>query len=188
MGKVSVFNFTTLNGFYKGTNEDISWHKHVDQESEFAENSLQADNILLFGRVTYQMMTGYWPTPMAMEQDATIAEGMNRSEKIVFSNTLKSAEWNNTRIINGDIITEVTKLKRTSAKDMTILGSGTIVTQLADHDLIDRYLIMIDPVAIGKGTPLFNNLKRNLALKLTDTKVFKSGVILLSYIPDNLAP
>jgi len=184
MGKLSVFNFTTLNGFYKGANEDISWHKHVNQESEFAENSLQADNILLFGRVTYQMMAGYWPTPMAMENDAKIAEGMNRSEKIVFSNTLKTAEWNNTRIVSGDIIAEVKKLKETSGKDMTILGSGTIVTQLAGHGLIDSYLIMIDPVAIGVGTPLFHNIKHNLSLKLTDTKVFKSGVVLLSYMPE----
>ena len=184
MGKLGVFNFTTLNGFYKGPNEDISWHKHVDQESEFAENSLQADNILLFGRVTYQMMASYWPTAMAIEKDGAIAEGMNRSEKIVFSNTLKSADWNNTRIVSGDMIAEVKKLKETSGKDMTILGSGTIITQLADQGLIDSYLLMIDPVAIGQGTPLFSNLKHNLSLTLTDTKVFRSGVVLLSYVPE----
>ena len=183
MANISVFNFLTVNGFYKGQNEDISWHKHADQEGEFAATSLRADNILLFGRVTFEMMASYWPTPMAIEQNGKVAEGMNASEKIVFSNNLKSTDWNNSRIIGGDIITTAKELKRTSAKDMTILGSGNIVSQFADAGLIDSYLLMIDPVAIGKGTPLFQDIRHQLDLELIDSKIFNTGVVLLTYKP-----
>jgi dihydrofolate reductase len=128
------------------------------------------------------MMAGYWPTPMAAQNDPSVAEGMNNSEKIVFSRTLKKTEWNNTRIISVNLIEEVRKLKK-NGKDMTILGSGSIVTLFAEHDLIDEYQIMVDPVAIGSGTPIFNNITNKLHLKLTGTRSFKSGVVLLSYEP-----
>jgi dihydrofolate reductase len=183
MRKLSVFNFTTLNGFYKGPNEDISWHKHGSQENEFASDKLQQENILLFGRVTYQMMAGYWPTQMAAENDPNMASQMNRAEKIVFSRTLMSADWQNSRIISDNIVEEIKKLKQEDGKDMTILGSGTIVTQFADHGLIDEYSIMIDPVALGEGTPVFKDLHKKLDLQLIGTDTFKSGVVLLRYKP-----
>ncbi|POY36794.1 dihydrofolate reductase [Solitalea longa] len=183
MAKLNVFNFITLNGFYKGPNEDISWHKHGSEENEFAGDMLQFDSVLLFGRVTYQMMASYWPTPFAMENDPVVAEGMNKAEKIVFSKTLKNATWQNTKILGGDLAEEVKSLKQISAKSLSVLGSGSIVTQLAEAGLIDEYQIMIDPVAIGKGTPIFNNIKHQLDLKLIDTKTFKSGVVMLTYLP-----
>ena len=106
MRKLTMYNFITLNGFYKGLNEDISWHRHGGEEEGFSVDSLQQDNILLFGRVTYQMMASFWPTPMAMESMPDVATGMNNAEKIVFSNSLDNAEWQNTTIINGDIVEE----------------------------------------------------------------------------------
>lgn len=183
MGKLSVFNFITLNGFYKGVNNDIGWHKHGEEEGEFSAEGAQSDSVILFGRATYDMMYSFWPTPMAMESMPVVADGMNKSEKIVFSRTLKKADWNNTRIINSHAVEEIKKLKKTSKKDMIILGSGTIVTLCAEHGLIDTYQIMIDPVAIGNGTPLFNGMKCQLDLRLTSTRTFKSGVILLNYEP-----
>jgi dihydrofolate reductase len=183
MGKLSVFNFITLNGFYKGVNNDIGWHKHGEEEGEFSAEGAQSDSVMLFGRVTYDMMYSFWPTPMAMESMPVVAEGMNKSEKIVFSRTLKKADWNNTRIISNHAVEEIKKLKKTSQKDMVILGSGSIVTLCAEHGLIDTYQIMIDPVAIGNGTPLFNGMKCQLDLRLSSTRTFKSGVILLNYEP-----
>jgi len=186
MGKLTVFNFLTLDGYYKDVNNDISWHVHGGEENEYSENSLQADSILLFGRVTYEMMKSYWPTPMAMETNPVVAEGMNKAEKIVFSRKLKKADWNNTRIVSTDMIGEVKKLKQTSKKDIALLGSGSILTQLAEEGLIDSYQLMYDPVAIGNGTSVFKGLKHELHLKLTDTRVFKqSGVVLLCYEPDD---
>lgn len=183
MGKLSVFNFITLNGFYKGVNNDIGWHKHGEEEGEFSAEGAQSDSVILFGRVTYDMMYSFWPTPMAMESMPVVADGMNKSEKIVFSRTLKKADWNNTRLISSHAVEEIKKLKKTSQKDMIILGSGSMVTLCAEHGLIDTYQIMIDPVAIGNGTPLFNGIKRQLDLRLTSTRTFKSGVVLLNYEP-----
>lgn len=183
MRKLNVFNFVTLNGFFEGPNHDISWHRHGGEENKFSDDALQSEGILLFGRKTYEMMYSFWPTEMAAEQFPETAKGMNRSQKIVFSNTLKKAEWNNTKVIGGDIEAEMKKMKKSKELDMTILGSGSIVTQFADAGLIDEYQIMIDPVAIGKGTTLFSGLKNKLDLKLTETKIFKSGVVLLCYKP-----
>jgi dihydrofolate reductase len=184
MGKLTAFNFLTLDGYYKDANNDISWHQHGAEENEYSANSLKADSILLFGRTTFEMMRSFWPTPMALETNPVVAKGMNSAEKIVFSHTLKNAGWDNTRIVSNDMAGEVKKLKQTSAKDMAILGSGTIITQLAEEGLIDSYQLMFDPVAIGNGTPVFKNIKHQLNLKLTDTRVFKqSGVVLLCYEP-----
>lgn len=183
MRKLGVFNFVTLNGYFEGPNHDISWHRHGAEENKFSDDSLKAEGILLFGRRTYEMMYSFWPTPMAAEQFPETAKGMNKSEKIVFSNTMKKAEWKNTKVIGGDIVAEMKRLKKSKGMGMTVLGSGSIVTQFADAGLIDEYRIMIDPVAIGNGTTLFNGLKNKLDLKLTDTRTFKSGVVLLCYEP-----
>lgn len=183
MRKITSFQFITLNGYYKGSNEDISWHKHEQEEGEFSSESLKSENILLFGRITFEMMANFWPSPMAYENFPLVAEGMNKAEKIVFSNTLKEVAWKNTRIINENIMEKIQRIKQSEGKDMTILGSGSIAGQFADAGLIDAYQIMIDPVAIGKGTPLFKNIRNQLDLKLTGTRTFKSGVVLLSYEP-----
>ncbi len=183
MRKLTVFNFMTLNGYFKGPNEDITWHRHGQEESEYAAEGAKSESIILFGRKTYEMMASYWPTPMAKQNAPEVAEGMNKSEKIVFSTTLKKTEWKNTRLIKTDIIAEMKKLKKADGKDMVILGSGSIVTQFAQAGIIDSYQFMIDPVALGDGAPIFKGTTTKLDLKLTDTKIFKSGVVLLCYQP-----
>jgi dihydrofolate reductase len=185
MGKLSVFNFATLNGYYKGLRGDISWHKHGagEEEKEFAAEGAKSESILLFGRITYEMMASFWPTPEAAKMDPVVAEGMNKSDKIVFSRALKKADWKNTRVVKNNMLEEIKKLKELPGKDMTLLGSGSILTQLAEAGLIDQYMFMIDPIALGDGTPLFKNMKGQLNLKLTKTRTFKSGVVLLVYEP-----
>jgi len=183
MRKLSVFNFATLNGYFKGSNGDISWHNHQGEEKEYAEEGAQSDSILLFGRVTYEMMAGYWPSENAKETNPVVADGMNKADKIVFSTTLKKADWNNTKVMSTNIIDGIKELKKQPGKDMTILGSGTVVTQFAEHGLIDEYQIMLNPIAIGDGTSLFKDIKHPLKLKLTQSKVFKSGIVLLCYAP-----
>ena len=174
----------TLNGFYKGANEDISWHKGGDEEKDaFAAEGSKSGSVLLFGRVTYEMMEKYWPTPMAKNEYPDVADGMNKSEKIVFSKTLKSTNWDRSRIVRDNPVDEVKRLKKENGNDMTVLGSGTIVTQLAENNLVDTYLLMIDPIVLGEGTPIFHGIKRQPPLKLTDTRTFKSGVVLLTYQP-----
>lgn len=179
MAKLSVYNFISLNGCYKGPNNSL-WHIHGDEETEYSKDSLKSDSILLFGRVTYEMMVSFWPTEDAKKNMPEVAEGMNKSEKIVFSKSLKKADWNNTRIVSDNVVEEVKKLK-SAGKDMTILGSGTIVTQFTDAGLIDSYEIMVDPIVISGGTQMFSGIAKDLNLKLKDSKTFKSGVVLLTY-------
>ncbi|RYY00660.1 MAG: dihydrofolate reductase, partial [Gammaproteobacteria bacterium] len=151
MATVSVFNFMTLNGFYKGIKNDISWHQHGDEEAGFSEENLKRGSILLFGRVTYELMAGYWSTKAAKQGFTKLADGMNNAEKIVFSRTLTATNWENTRLVRHEAVDEIHRLKASGKKNMTILGSGSLASQCADAGLIDEYQLMIDPVAIGEG-------------------------------------
>jgi dihydrofolate reductase len=183
MRKLTVFNLVTLDGYFAGEGGDISWH-NVDAEfNEFAIEKIQAGNTLLFGRITYELMAGYWPTAEAAQNDPIVADGMNKAEKIVFSRTLMKADWNNTTPVKTDMLAEVRRLKALSGKDMTILGSGTIVSQLADARLIDEYQIMLNPIALGKGRTMFEGIKNRLPLRLIDTRTLANGNILLTYEP-----
>ena len=183
MGKLVVFDFISLNGFYKGPGGDLSWAYSDEESDAFAIESNKEGGMLLFGRVTYEMMAGFWPTPYAHELNPTLADGMNRAEKVVFSRTLGKPEWNNTRVVNEDMIEEIKMLKQIRGKDMAILGSGSIVNQLAEEGLIDEFQIMIHPIVLGSGTPILNGIKRKLNLKLVSSRVFKSGKVLLCYEP-----
>lgn len=183
MRKLSVFNFTTLNGFYKGPGEDISWNQHGPQENEHAENGLQSGNILLFGRRTFEMMAGFWPTEQARAMMPAVAEGMNNSEKLVVSRTLTNPTWHNSTVLSGSLETSIRELKESAGKDITILGSGSIVAQLTDLGLIDSYQLMINPVALGAGTPLFQGIKNPLNLKLVNSAILSNGILVLDYVP-----
>ena len=182
MCTLTSFTFITLNGFLKGENEDTSWHNHNGEAAQFANEASGSGNTLLFGRKTYEMMAGFWPTPMANQLFPVVAENMNKSQKIVCSNTLQHAGWQNTRIVNGNIIEEVKQLKQQSEKGITILGSGSLIAQLTDAGLIDHYLVMLDPIAIGRGTSIFDGIQQSLSLQLISNRVFqKDGIVLLNY-------
>jgi dihydrofolate reductase len=139
--------------------------------------------VLVFGRITYEMMASYWPTPMAQKAAPAIAEGMNSLPKIVFSRTLAAASWSNTRLIKGNLAAEIRKLKKEPGPDLVILGSGTLVSQLAQENLIDDYQLIVNPIVLGAGKPLFTALKAPLSLKLTSTRTFANGNVLLGYQP-----
>jgi dihydrofolate reductase len=183
MRTLNAYNFLTLNGFFKGPQEDTSWHTHGGEEEQYSVQSLQGDGILLFGRKTYDMMASFWPTPVAAEHFPEVAAGMNRAEKIAFSRKAFTPRWENTRAITGDIVKKVRALKATPGKNMTILGSGSIISLFTEHGLIDEYQFMIDPVAIPEGSPVFAGITTKLELELSGSRVFKSGVVLVSYRP-----
>jgi dihydrofolate reductase len=182
MARLSVFNFLSLNGCYKDSDNGINWHVHNDaEEAAFAAENAQRSGILVFGRVTFQMMESFWNTPAGREMNPGVAAGMTKSEKIVFSNSMKSSTWENTRFIGGDVAAEMKKLKETSDKDMSILGSGSLVAFFTEHGLMDGYQLLIDPLVLGQGVPLFNNITHNINLKLTSHRVFTRGSVLLNY-------
>jgi dihydrofolate reductase len=183
MRKLSVFNLITLDGYFTGQGGDISWH-NVDAEfQKYAEKNANSGNTLLFGRLTYQLMASYWPSLEAVNNDPIVAKGMNSSEKIVFSRTLKKVDWANTRLVKEDMPGEVRRLKQQSGKDLTVLGSGSIVAQLAQAGLIDEYQLLLNPIVLGKGKTLFVGIKDKLSLKLTQTRTFGNGNVLLLYEP-----
>ncbi len=183
MRKLFVFNLVTLDGYFEGQNRDISWH-NVDAEfNEYAVEMLNSVDTLLFGRVTYELMARFWPTSDAMENDPIVAERMNNLPKIVFSRTLGKVEWNNTLLVKDTIEEEVNKIKKQPGKDMAILGSGSITTEFAQLGLIDEYRIMVNPVVLGSGNPLFKGIKDRLHLKLIKTRTFRNGNVLLYYQP-----
>lgn len=187
MAKLSTFNFITLNGFYKGKNEDISWHNFGEDEQKVSDELSNHGNTLLFGRITYELMANYWTSNDALKNDPLTAKGMNESKKVVFSKTLDQAAWQNTVLIKKDIFDAVRKLKQESSADLTILGSGQIVTQLSEAGLIDTYSFMINPIALGSGSSIFAGLSKKLSLQFESSRALKSGNVLLNYSMKSIA-
>ncbi|MGH7493324.1 MAG: dihydrofolate reductase family protein [bacterium] len=186
MRKLIVFNHVTLDGYFVDVNGDMSWAKADHQDAEW--NAFVADNasgggVLVFGRITYELMAGFWPTPFAIESMPTVAERMNSLPKVVFSRTLAQASWNNTRLVKGDMAAEIRKMKKESGQGIAILGSGSVVAQLAQEGLIDEYQIVVNPVVLGQGRTMFDGVKEKLRLKLTKTRAFRNGNVLLCYDP-----
>ena len=137
----------------------------------------------MFGRITYDLMTRYWPTPAAMKNSPAVAEGINKVPKVVFSRTLDKASWNNTRLVKGDPVQEVRKMKAAPGEDMVILGSGSIVSQLAQAGLIDEYQIVVSPIVLGEGKTMFDGIQKKLPLTLAKSRTFGNGNVLLCYKP-----
>ena len=184
MRKLFSFNMVTLDGYFEGPNHEIDWHNVDGEFNEFAIEQTGAVDMLLFGRVTYQLMASYWPTPDAIKNDPIVADLMNRLPKIVFSRTLEKVEWNNTRLVKDHVAEEIVKLKQQPGKDLALFGSANLMSTLTQLDLIDEHRIMVNPVILGGGNPLFKRTNDTLSLKLVKTRVFGNGNVLLCYQPD----
>ncbi len=171
----------TLDGFFEGPHQSIDWH-HVDGEfNDFAIAQLHEIDTLLFGRVTYQLMASYWPTPSALKDDAVVAGLMNHMPKVVFSTTLQKPDWENSRLIRDHIAEEVTKLKEQPGKDMAVFGSANLLSTLMRLNLVDEHRVMVNPVILGDGTPLFKRSENRAELRLLQTKTSGNGNVLLCY-------
>lgn len=144
MGLLKAYVFVTMNGLYKGVDDDISWHQHGPEETAYSVASLAERDVLLFGRRTYEHMASFWPTAGAAQQLPEVADGMNRADRIVFSRQRFTPGWDGTRCVTGDVSSEVRRLKQAD-RDMTILGSGSIVSLLAERGLVDQLQIMSIP-------------------------------------------
>ena len=176
MRKLIVSNIASLDGFFAGPQKEIDWF-HVDAEFvEYSRQMLDSAGALLFGAVTYQLMADFWPTSNDVN-----AGRMNSLEKIVFSSTLSDANWNNSRVVRGDIQKEVTRLKSLPGKDLVVLGSARLTSFLLQKNLVDEYRVILQPILLGSGSPLFPNITHRLPLKHLTTWVFNSGGVLLSY-------
>jgi dihydrofolate reductase len=184
MRKLIVFNSVTLDGYFTDSGGDMSWaHKQDAEWNSFIKGNASGEGTLLFGRKTYELMAGYWPTPMAMKNDPVVAEGMNKLPKVVFSRTLDKATWSNTKLVKDDLVAAVRKMKSEPGNVMVILGSGSVVSQLAQEGLIDEFQIALNPIVLGKGKTLFEGVRNKLNLKLATSRTFQNGNVFLCYQP-----
>lgn len=184
MRKLAVFNQVSLDGYIADAKGDMSWAHKAPEDAEwnaFVAGNASGEAELLFGRITYELMASYWPTPMAAANDPVVAEGMNRLPKVVFSRTLDTVSWKNTRLVKGNPVAEVGKMKQATGPDMVILGSGSIIAQLTQEGLIDEFQVVVNPIALGGGKTMFDGIREKVALKLTQTRAFSNGNVLLSY-------
>jgi dihydrofolate reductase len=186
MRKIIVSNLITLDGLFAGPNGEIDWFVTGDDFFDDTPAVFERIDTMLFGRVTYEGMLSYWTSAEGIAANPDIAEQMNTTAKVVFSRTLNKVEWgkwDNARLAQGEIGAAVAKLKQETGKDMIIYGSGTIVSQLTQLGLIDEYWLFLNPLILGRGKPEFSGITRQVRLKLTGMKVFKSGVVRLMYEP-----
>ena len=182
MRKLTVFNNVSLDGYFTDAHGDMSWAHRQDAEWDaFSSENASGGGVLLFGRITYELMASHWPTPEALETMPVVAERMNALPKVVFSRTMDRASWENTDVVNGDIEAAVRSMKERPGPDMVIMGSGTIVSQLTDARLIDEYQIVVTPLVLGDGRTMFDGVKETVELRPTNTRSFKNGNVVLWY-------
>ena len=181
MGKIIVSNLVTLDGFFEGPNDELDWFNTDNDFFDYAREMLNEAEAILFGRKTYQYMAAYWPT--STDDDSGITHKMNSLPKIVFSTTLSSVDWRNSRLAGKPLAEEVRALKQQPGKDMLIFGSGSIVSALAQLGLIDEYRLIVTPVILGSGHALFKGLDAPVKLKLMNARTFASGNVILYYGP-----
>lgn len=177
MRKLFWSMMVSLDGFMEGPNHELDWH--VTDDDDFARYVAQMEksiDAIVFGRVTYEGMADYWPTSTEPE-----AHMMNELPKYVFSRTLDKVEWQNSTLVKGDIAEEIAKLKRQPGKDIAVFGSSDLASTLMQQGLIDEYRIMVNPIVLGSGGPMFKDIKARIALKLIKTETFDSGVVVLYY-------
>ena len=185
-----MFVSLSLDGYFEGPDHDISWH-NVDRETYIISiEMLRNTHIFLWGRRTYQLMEGYWPMaaedPSTSADDREVARLMNGTDKIVFSKTLERVEatknWKVTKLLREYDPNEIRRLKSLEGKEIGIGGPDLAASFLRDG-LIDEFRFMVNPIAIGKGTPTFRGLEGRMKLELIETRQFKSGNTLLRYRP-----
>lgn len=184
----------SIDGYFEGPNHDISWHNVDEESNNFAIEMLRGVDTILFGRRTYQLFEDYWPNaakdPAISSDNLEIANLINDMNKIVFSKTLHRVEekenWKNIRLVHDVNPNEIKHWKEQPGKDMSI-GGNNLCANLVRKDLVDEFRIMIDPIVLGNGTPIFKGLEDTMNLKLEKTKTFASGNVLLTYRPSRRA-
>ena len=192
--KLVVTSFVTVDGIVEAPGFDEhrsgrnAWALRVqnDEDQVFNKQQAMSADALLLGRRTWQIWAAFWPT--AGGADPELADRVNGIPKYVVSNTLKRADWNNSTIISGDVAAGVAKLKARPGGDLMVYGSPDLVDELLRHDLVDEYRLQIYPVILGSGKRLFRDRIDTHHLRLASSRIFSSGVVLLTYEPDPEVP
>lgn len=184
MRKIIVFNLVTVDGFFAGEDGNIDWHMVDDEFNAFAIEQTSEFGGIIFGRTTYELFESFWPQalkdPQTSDDDRKVAQIIDDVWKLVFSKTLQEVTWKNTQLYHEIDPEEIKRWKQYDGKDLAIFGSGTIVQQLANMDLIDEYRLLVNPIILGKGKPMFAGVKEQ-HLQLISTREFRNGNVLMTY-------
>ena len=185
MRKLIFFMHTSLDGFVAGLNGEMNWI-HIDETMfDFVATVTDKADTALYGRVTYEMMQNYWPTagekPNASKHDKEHSAWYNKVSKVVLSKTLSEKGLNNTKVIGDHLADNIHEIKKQEGKNILIFGSPRASHALLSEGLIDEFWLFVNPLLLGKGSPLFKGVSETTKLKLIETKTFSSGVIALHY-------
>jgi dihydrofolate reductase len=186
MGRIVVTEFVSLDGVMEdpGGAEDFQhggWSFELNRGEEgdkFKLDEAFASEALLLGRVTYEGFAAAWPS-----REGEFADKFNTMPKYVVSSTLEEPQWNNTTVLQGDVVEEVSKLKQAVDGDIVVHGSARLVQTLVEHDLVDELRLMVFPVVLGSGKRLFGDTSDKKPLGLADSKMVGDGVAILTYQP-----
>jgi dihydrofolate reductase len=180
---LTVFNSISLDGYFTDAHGDMSWaHRGADEEwAAFTSENASGGGEMVFGRITYNLMAGFWPTEEAFDTLPVVAQQMNDLPKVVFSRTLDEASWANTELIRDDLLGAIRARKAGSGPDMVVMGSGTIVAQLTEAGLVDEYQIVVVPLVLGAGRTMFEGVTGTVDLALTRTRTFGNGNVVMWY-------
>lgn len=188
MRKIISFMHVSLDGFVAGPNGEMDWIKVDEEIFDYGAKRIGEGDTALYGRVTYQMMEGYWPTaadkPTASKHDIEHSKWYGKVHKVVLSKTMKDSGLTNTQIINNNLSDRINELKQQEGKEILLFGSPTATHSLIQLNLIDGYWLFVNPIILGRGIPLFADIKDKIKLKLLTTRPFTSGVTELNYTVD----
>jgi dihydrofolate reductase len=179
MRRIIASEMVTVDGFFSGPGGELDWFVQDEQLDGFAMDVTDSVDTILYGRATYQMMATYWPSA-----PGSFAEWTNRVPKLVFSSTLDETpwgRWDTARPLSGPLADEVAKLKDQPGGDMVIYCSGSIVQELSRLGAIDEYRLVVNPVLLGVGRPLFDGRGEKRTLRLIDSVSWPSGCVALTY-------
>jgi len=188
MRKIISFMHISLDGFVAGPNGELNWVKIDEELFDHVGQRISLGDTALYGRVTYQMMENYWPTagdkPTATRHDINHSKWYKKVHKVVLSKTLKEADLTNTKIISDNLSDSINELRQQEGEDILLFGSPTATHALIQLNLIDGFWLFVNPIILGRGIPLFVDIKDKIKLNLLNTQRFTSGVTELNYIVD----
>jgi dihydrofolate reductase len=178
----------SLDGFVAGPNGEMNWIKVDEEIFDHIGKRISETDAAMYGRITYQMMEGYWPTagdePGASKHDTEHSKWYKKTQKIVLSGSMKDSGASNTKIIGDRIKDKMNEIKQQPGSEILLFGSPTATHSLIQLSLIDGYWLFVNPIILGRGIPLFKGVKDQVKLKLLNTRRFTSGVTELDYAVD----
>jgi dihydrofolate reductase len=188
MRKIISFMHISLDGFVAGLNGEMDWIKVDEEIFDYVGKRINDTDTALYGRVTFQMMENYWPTaadkPTATKHDIEHSKWYSKVHKVVLSKTIKDVGLTNTKIINDNLSDRIKEIKQQGEQDILLFGSPTATHSLIQQNLIDGYWLFVNPIILGRGIPLFVDIKDKIKLKLLNTLQFNCGVTELNYTVD----